>query len=143
MSKKNIISTSRVIAAPASKIFDLLADPHQHSKLDGLGSVVAVAKGPDRLFLGAKFKMKMNRKAKYTTSNVVSAFVENKTIAWHHFSQFVWRYDLEEVSGGTKVTESFDFSKPWGFFIPLIGWDTADLRGMEKTLEILEKVVTA
>ena len=143
MSKKNFISTSRVIAAPASKIFDLLADPNQHSKLDGLGSVVGVAKGPDRLFLGAKFKMKMNRKAKYTTSNVVSSFEENKCIAWHHFSQFIWRYDLEEVSGGTKVTESFDFTKPWGFFIPLIGWDTADQRGMEKTLEILEKVVTA
>ena len=99
MSKKNIISTSRVIAAPASKIFDLLADPRQHSKLDGLGSVVSVLKGPDRLFLGAKFKMQMNRKAKYATSNVVSTFEENKAIAWHHFAHFIWRYDLEEVPG--------------------------------------------
>ncbi len=80
---------------------------------------------------------------KYTVNNNVVAFEENKCIAWHHIAQFIWRYDLEEVPGGTKVTESFDFDKPWHFVISWWHKDVANLRDMNATLERLEKVVTA
>jgi hypothetical protein len=75
--------------------------------------------------------------------NRVTVFVENKSIAWHHFAQFVWRYDLEEVPGGTKVTESFDYNKPWAFLITSTGFPERNRLGMEATLERLERVVTA
>jgi len=45
------------------------------------------------------------------TRNRVVEFEENRRIAWHHFAQFVWRYELEEVEGGTMVTESFNYDK--------------------------------
>jgi hypothetical protein len=73
----------------------------------------------------------------------VVAFEEFRCIAWHHFSQFVWRYDLEEVPGGTRVTESFDFDRPWGFAISLFGIAEKNRVSMDKTLERLEAIVTS
>ena len=35
----DIETFERVIPAPASAIFDLLADPHRHAKIDGSGTV--------------------------------------------------------------------------------------------------------
>jgi len=37
-------------------------------------------------------------------------------------AQFVWRYELEEVEGGTMVTESFNYDKPWAFVIIAMGF---------------------
>jgi hypothetical protein len=125
------ISVSRFIAAPASKIFDLLADPRQHARFDGSGTVTKVKKSPERLFLG------------YATTNKVVVFEEDKSIAWHHVAQFVWRYDLEEVEGGTMVTESFNYDKPWAFAIIRTGFPERNRLAMGQTLERIERIVTA
>ena len=137
------VSVSRLIPAPASKIFDLLADPREHVKLDGSGSVMGVKKAPDRLYLGAKFSMQMKMGVGYSTSNKVVAFEEDRTIAWHHFAQFVWRYDLESVEGGTLVTESFNYDKPWAFAIIRTGFPEKNRAAMVATLERLERAVTS
>jgi len=79
----------------------------------------------------------------YVTRNRVVAFEENRCIAWHHFALFVWRYDLEEVDGGTMVTESFDYERPWAFAIIALGFPERNRRGMEGTLERLEAAVSA
>jgi hypothetical protein len=143
MTKTRSVSATRVIAAPASRIFDLLADPRQHVLLDGSGTVGDVRRSPDRLFLGARFSMKMKIGATYTTSNVVVAFEEDRCIAWHHIAQFVWRYDLVEVVGGTQVTESFNYDKPWAFAIMVLGYPERNRLSMVKTLERLERAVTS
>jgi len=143
MTSNHVVSTSRVIPAPASAIFDLLADPRKHSSLDASGSVLRVRKAPDRLYLGARFSMDMKLGLSYFVSNKVVAFEENKCIAWHHFAQFVWRYDLEEVPGGTKVTESFNYDKPWAFTITLWHKEQSNLRDMAATLGRIEEIVTA
>jgi uncharacterized protein YndB with AHSA1/START domain len=138
------VSATRTIQAPAATIFDLLADPRQHVRLDGSGAISNLKSSPDRLFLGAKFAMHMKDfGVPYVTNNVVVDFVENKSIAWHHFAQFVWRYDLDEVSGATTVTESFDYSPPWGVFIIPLGFPKRNEASMQKTLERLETVVTS
>jgi uncharacterized protein YndB with AHSA1/START domain len=135
------VSTSRVIAAPAQKIFEVLADPAQHSIIDGSGSLVEAKGNPPRLFLGAKFGMKMSFHA--TMRNKVVEFEDGKQIGWRHIGQHVWRYELETVDGGTKVTETFDWRPsplPWlleGQKIP-----TKNLASMEKTLERLDTYVT-
>jgi uncharacterized protein YndB with AHSA1/START domain len=143
MDQNRVASVSRVIHAPAKDIFNLLADPRKHSEFDGSGSVVRVRKGPPRLFLGARFSMDMKLGPRYFVSNKVVVFEENKSIAWHHFAQFIWRYDLEEVPGGTNVTESFNFDKPWGFTISLSHKDRSNVRAMQATLERIENIVTA
>ena len=143
MSAPHVVSTSRVIPAAPSAIFDLLADPRKHSTFDGSSSVVRVRIAPERLFLGAQFSMDMKLGLSYVVSNKVVAFEENKCIAWHHLAQFVWRYDLEEVPGGTKVTESFNYDKPWAFVITLWHKEQSNLRDMTATLERIETIFTA
>ena len=58
---------------------------------------------PERLYLGATFAMGMRQGVHYRTRNKVVAFEENKCIAWHHFAQFTWRYDLDDVEGGRSA----------------------------------------
>jgi uncharacterized protein YndB with AHSA1/START domain len=143
MSSSRSISVTRLIPAPPSRIFDLLADPRQHVRLDGSGSVTSVKNAPERLALGSTFSMHMKLGVGYVTRNRVVEFQENHSIAWHHFALFIWRYDLEEVDGGTMVTESFNYDRPWAFAIIAMGFPERNRRGMEATLERLEVAVTA
>jgi uncharacterized protein YndB with AHSA1/START domain len=136
------VHAERVIAAPAAAIFDVLADPHRHPEIDGSGSVRAVKSSTPRLALGATFSMDMHFGAKYSTRNRVVEFEEGRRIAWHHFSRFIWRYELTDVEGGTKVTETFDYSEPWGFVIELLGLPARNQASMQRTLVRLESVVT-
>jgi len=140
MSKKRIVATSKVIHAPASEIFDLLADPRKHALIDGSGSIKEPRNAPARLFLGAKFQMDMNMGVGYHVKNKVVAFEENKCIAWHHVAQFVWRYDLQPVEDGTLVTESFNYDKPWGWAIEPFHFPEKNLESMKATLERIEEV---
>jgi hypothetical protein len=143
MSKTRCVSATRLIAAPRPRIFDLLATPAQQVLLDGSGTVTGVRRGPKRLALGSTFSMEMKIGLGYHTTNRVVVFDENKSIAWHHFAQFVWRYDLVDVEGGTQVTESFDYDKPWAFVITALGFPERNRLGMEATLERLANAVTA
>jgi uncharacterized protein YndB with AHSA1/START domain len=143
MSPRRSVSASRTIAAPAAKIFDLLANPYKHARLDGSGSVMDVVDAPARLSLGATFTMKMKLKANYTTRNVVSEFEDNKVIAWHHKAGFIWRYQLDEVDGATTVTESFIYDNALGLLLSLTGVPKKNQASMEKTLLDLDEVVTS
>ena len=105
-----IISDSRVLPFPADAIFDVLASPAGHVEMDGSGTVRGVASGPERLRDGARFRMKMKLGVPYQMSSTVREFEENRRIAWAHVGGHRWRYELEEVDGGTRVTESFDWS---------------------------------
>ena len=142
MSSSRSISVSRVIHAPASRIFDLLADPRQHVRLDGSGSVSSVKDAPARLALGSTFSMHMKMGLGYVTRNRVVEFEENRRIAWHHFALFVWRYELEEVEGGTKVTETWDISEEGLRFILRYIAVGGTKKAMEKSLETLDGLVT-
>jgi hypothetical protein len=87
--------------------------------------------------------MDMKMKLGYVTRNRVVVFEENRSIAWHHFARFIWRFDLQEVEGGTMVTESFDYNRPWGFAIELLNFPDRNRVAMEATLQRLEAIVTA
>lgn len=143
MPPRRAVSASRTIKAPASAIFNLLADPREHARLDGSGAVGEVKEAPERLSLGAVFTMRMKLKANYTTRNVVSEFVENKVIAWHHKAGFVWRYELDEVEDATKVTESFIYDNPLGLIISMLGVPKKNQAAMQVTLLCLEQAVTS
>ena len=137
-----IISASRFIPAPAQQIFDLLADPAMHPVLDGSGTVQkARGDNPERLSLGAKFGMDMKLGTWYPVQNTVVEFEEGKRIAWCHFAKNVWRYELEPSEGGTKVTESFDYSggRVPGFVLAAMGFMRRNEAGMAKTLENLDR----
>jgi hypothetical protein len=131
------------MAAPSATVFELLADPRKHALFDGSGTVTGVSVAPPRLALGATFSMHMRMKLGYVTRNHVVVFEEGRAIAWHHAARFIWRYDLEAVDGGTDVTETFDYNRPWGFVIEWFGFPARNRAAMEATLRRLEAVVTA
>ena len=108
---ERVVSVSRVIDASPEAIFDVLADPARHGDIDGSGMVQNVRGESKRLALGSSFGMDMKLgPLTYRISNEVVEFEENRLIAWAHFGGHRWRYELEPVEGGTKVTESFDWS---------------------------------
>jgi hypothetical protein len=103
-------STSIVINADPTTIFDVLADPAQHGLFDGSGTVKGQLSGPPRLYLGARFAMRMHMVAPYLIRSRVVEYEEDRKLAWRHPMRHIWRYELEPVDGGTEVTESFDYS---------------------------------
>jgi uncharacterized protein YndB with AHSA1/START domain len=132
------VSTERVIAAPAEKIFAVLADPRQHCVIDGSGTVKRSRSGPERLSLGAKFGMAMFHWVPYPIVNEVVEFEEGRRIAWQHIAHDVWRYELEPQGDSTLVRETFDWTHGrGGKLLELLGTPKQNLAAMEKTLERL------
>ncbi len=133
---------SVVVDAPASEIFDLLADPRRHHEIDGSGTVrEARLTAPERLSAGATFGMKMRYGVPYRITNTVVEFEENEVIAWRHLGHHVWRYRLEALDDGrTKVTEEFDW-RPARFppGLKLINAPRDNAQAIEKTLERLAR----
>jgi uncharacterized protein YndB with AHSA1/START domain len=138
----SIVSVERVLHAPPEKIFDLLADPSQHSRFDGSDTVKGAHGGATRLTLGAQFSMDMRIGLPYRIKNTVVEFDEGRRIGWQHFARNVWRYELEPVDGGTRVRESFDWTNGRGKkVIELMGYPEKNRKGMEATLERLAYLV--
>ena len=112
----NTAAARIVINAPASKIFELLANPRAHASFDGSGSIKKSVSGPVRLHLGAKFGMAMKIKVPYRITNTVVAFEENKKITWCHLMKWTWSYELHDLGNSTtQVTEIFDGHSIPGF----------------------------
>ena len=139
--KSKIVSVERFVSAAPGLIFEVLADPRQHSKIDGSGSVKAArVSAPPRLSLDAKFTMDMKIGVPYKMTNTVVEFEENRRIAWRHLGGHIWRYILEPVDGGTKVTEQFDYNgSKSALILKLRGSMKSNEKFMTKTLENLEK----
>ncbi len=109
-----MISESVAVDAPPAVVFAILADPRQHRRIDGSGSVGSVVAGPERLTAtGQTFTVRMRLfGVPYVIRNRVVEFEADRRIAWRHFTANRWRYELEpRADGGTTVTETFDTSR--------------------------------
>jgi uncharacterized protein YndB with AHSA1/START domain len=144
---EQVVSVSRVIQASPEAIFDVLIDPARHGEIDGSGTVQELRGESNRLALGSKFGMDMKiGLLPYRVTSTVKEFEQNRLIAWAHFGKHRWRYELEPVAesdgGGTKVTESFDWSYAMApKVIELAGYPKKHPANMEATLERLASVV--
>ena len=137
------VSVSRVIAAPPETIFAVVADANRHADFDCSDSVKSAVGEPQPLTLGTKFGMNMRIGLPYRISNEVVEYDQDRLIAWQHFGKHRWRYELEPVDGGTKVTETFDWSTARSpRFIELMGYPKKHPANMDKTLERLDALVT-
>jgi uncharacterized protein YndB with AHSA1/START domain len=143
-----IVSATTTIEASPEVVFAIVADPRQHPRIDGSGSVRSTIKGPDRLSRGATFGMGMKLFGlPYVIRNKVVEFDEGRLIAWRHFSPHRWRYELEPTGdGGTRVTETWDATRhPAVVFAGLraAGFPERNRRGIEGTLERLKQAAEA
>lgn len=140
------VCSSKVIHASSKEIFDILATPTRHSEIDGSNTVKGNISGPERLYLSAKFGMKMKYVIPYRITNTVVEYDENRLIAWRHFGGHIWRYKLVDVTDNgnlpaTEVTECFDYSMARSVkLIQLIDAPIRNLNSIEKTLDRLEKL---
>lgn len=150
--QRDMISTQRVIHAPAPLIFDVIADPRRHPDFDGSGSVKRVrSDGPARLFEGAAFAMEMKRVVPYGMINTVTEFEEGRTIAWApkpangigaRFFGRIWRYELEPVDDGTLVRETWDISHESLRLLLRHVYANRFRKDMVRSLQLLDDLVT-
>ena len=147
----DIVSVERTIPAPAEAIFALLVDPARHRDIDGSGTVQE-AKEPDgRLALGSSFGMAMKMGVSYSMVSTVIEFEENRRIAWQtrgpgaigkRAGGRIWRYELEPVEGGIKVTESWDITQESMLTKPLVRLSAGKTKkNMAATLARIEELL--
>jgi hypothetical protein len=149
--QQTVVSVDRVIQAPPEALFALVADASRHPEIDGSGQLVKLKAGAaQHLTLGSTFGMSMKMGVPYTVTNTVIEFEQDRRIAWQTvlagpLGRFlggrIWRYELEPVDSGTKVTESWDLSRDkQAFFLknPKVGQHTA--ASMSKTLDRLAEI---
>lgn len=135
-------SAEIVINADPATVFDVLADPAQHSLFDGSGTVKGRMSGPPRLYLGASFAMRMRWGAPYFIRSRVVEYDEDRRIAWRHPLRHIWRYELAPVDGGTQVTESFDYAQaPTASIYERAGIPDKNHTAIEATLQRLKVLV--
>jgi hypothetical protein len=141
------VSRSITVAAPAATVFAILADPRQHPRIDGSGTVRGTLSGPDRLELGSKFGMSMRIGAPYRIRNTVVEHEPDRLIAWRHFGTHRWRYELEPLDDGrTRVTETWDVSRcnaPTRWVLGALGYPKVHARSIERTLDNLRAAAEA
>jgi hypothetical protein len=139
-------SVARVIHASPATIFALVADASRHPDIDGSGTVRRLRPGAARMLsLGAEFGMEMRVGVRYSMRNVVIEFEQDRRIAWQTtvpgalgrwVGGRIWRYQLEEVAEGTRVTETWDISgdkQRW--LLGRFGTPASTVRNMARTLE--------
>jgi len=150
---RDIVCVERVIRAPASAIFDIIADPARHPQIDGSGTVRQPRPGvPARLSHGATFGMDMKRGVPYKMISTVTEFDDGRLIAWApkpasgrgaRLVGRVWRYELEPVDGGTRVRETWDISREALRFALRYVAASRTRQDMAKSLERLDQLATS
>jgi uncharacterized protein YndB with AHSA1/START domain len=137
------VSASVTIAAPPAAVFAIVANPHQHPRIDGSGSVRSLIEGPDHVAKGDTFQVSMKLfGAPYKITNTVVEYEPDRRIAWRHFGGHRWRYELEPSGEGTRVTETFDYSRYnllWRTLVEVTGFPGRNRQGIRGTLVRLKE----
>jgi hypothetical protein len=157
------ITVARRIGAPASEIFQLLADPGRHRDLDGSGMVRGVVSGSAVSGVGDVFVMKMyfTELGEYHMINHVVEYEPDRRIGWEpeagrrhpnaepgaerpaRWGQR-WSFELTpEGPGATVVTEIFDCSRVPEDQRVDIDNGTIWVESMHRTLEQLDRLCTS
>jgi uncharacterized protein YndB with AHSA1/START domain len=159
--KNRAVTVERVIAAPAQRIFDVLADPRQHRIFDGSGAVHDPRPtAPPRLSLGAKFVMRMRVRppsphpadllqvlvavmSRGRLTNTVVEYEEGAVIAWRNFGRHVWRWQLSPADNdSTVVRETFDYStNTFPPLLELVGFPAKNSVAMTASLDRLATII--
>jgi hypothetical protein len=150
----NIIRVSRLINAPASAIFSLLADPSRQTDIDGTKMLRGSDSAPVTA-VGDVFEMKMWYEAHgdYLMANRIYVFEQDRRIGWEPTRidkpdaepwNPRWSFELEPHGDtSTLVTEVYDCTGT-----PKEGQQMMDhgkiwITGMEKTLAKIDETLSS
>lgn len=166
LAKNNLFKTELRIEAPASRIFQILANPNRHKDFDGSGMLRGAVPGRSITAVGDTFTIKMHRLGDdYLMINYVVEFELDRRIFWepapgdtsraegHDPSKigipagYRWGYILTpDVDDSTVVTEIADYSSLSGELFRdggvWINGANSVLGSMETSLKMLEKIST-
>ncbi|MBO0854733.1 MAG: SRPBCC family protein [Nocardia sp.] len=111
-----IVSAEREIAAPAARIFELIADPAQQPRWDGNDNLSEAAAGQRVTGVGDVFIMTITKGS--LRENRVVEFTEGRLIAWQPSEPgkpppgHLWRWELEPVDENhTLVRHTYDWTR--------------------------------
>jgi uncharacterized protein YndB with AHSA1/START domain len=111
-----VVTAGREIAAPAARIFELIADPAQQPRWDGNDNLSHADAGQRVHAVGDVFTMTLRRGG--VRENTVVEFVEGRCIAWRpnvpgrQPPGHLWRWELEPIDGNrTRVTHTYDWTE--------------------------------
>ncbi len=148
-------SASRVVAASPAKVWELVSDVTRTGEWSPENEGATWVSGEPGA-VGARFRGRNRRgKATWSTTCEVVESAPGRVFAFvvgrPEKPSTTWRYELEPVDGGTRVTESFALPRELGWFSRLTTRLTlgvrdrhADLvRGMEQTLAQLAETAEA
>ena len=114
--ESRVVSATREIAAPADRIFELIADTTEQPRWDGNDNLDEVVRGERVRAVGDVFSMRTT-KGKVRDNRVVD-FQEGRRIAWRPGSEggepagHEWRWELEPVDDArTRVTHTYDWTE--------------------------------
>ncbi len=110
-----IVSATRVIAADAASVFELIADPAQQPRWDGNDNLSQAAEGQRPHQVGDVFTMTLTNGQ--VRENHVVEFEEGRRIAWRPAEVgkeppgHLWRWEIEPVDGDSaRVTHTYDWT---------------------------------
>ena len=111
-----VVSASREIAAPADKIFELIADPSLQPRWDGNDNLAEAPTGQRVRAVGDVFTMTITMGS--IRENHVVEFEEGRLIAWRPSEPgkeppgHLWRWELEPLDDSrTPATHTYDWSR--------------------------------
>ena len=110
-----VVSAGREVAADASRIFELIADPTQQPRWDGNDNLAEAPPGQRIHAVGEVFVMTTTT-GKLRENHVVE-FEEGRRLAWRPAEPgqqppgHLWRWELEPIdSSRTRVTHTYDWT---------------------------------
>ena len=111
-----VVRATREIAAPAARIFELIADPEQQPRWDGNDNLAEAAPGQRVRSVGDMFVMTTTT-GKVRENHIVE-FEEGARIAWRPAEPggeppgHLWRWELEPLDESTtRVTHTYDWTQ--------------------------------
>jgi hypothetical protein len=135
------VSRSVEVAAPASELYALAADPRRHPELDGSGTVRENIKMPPELVEGSKFSTSMKMfGVPYRVTSTMTVLRPNELVVWRHPVGHSWRWEFESLSPTlTRVTETFCYRDAGAIkntlkYYERMGFRKANATGIEATL---------
>ena len=156
------ISVSREIAAPAERIFSVLARPAAHRDVDGSGMLRNALEDAVISKVGDVFVMNMfnDEMGDYVIENRVIEFEPERRIVWEPVMRSIekpefqsgvgdpahhqWGWQLEPLDAGhTRVTEFFDCSRSPDWLQKAVKGGERWRPEIETSLEKLERMVAA